>query len=126
MFSIKTKEIKDKEMKDIKHEIEVIPADEPKELKLNWTVREYIGQTVYWMDNETPITDKDALKEGDQFIAGSWIFTARKDEYGELYGEDEHIICCLKFGEDDRNCWVGSGFINKRGIARAKKNVVIG
>lgn len=97
------------------------------EITLNWTIREYMGQDVYWLDNETPITEKDALKEGYQFIAGSWIFTARKDEYGELYGDNgSSMNCILRFGEDDRNAWVAVGFINKRAWAKLTKNVIIG
>lgn len=108
--------------KSIKDKIQIIPADD-KPIKLNWIVREYMGQDVYWLDGKTTITNKDDLKEGDQFIAGCWAFTAKKDEYGELYGDTGgRLSCVLRFGEDDRNCWVAVGFFNMKAL---KKLVIV-
>jgi hypothetical protein len=84
------------------------------ELKLGWTIREYYGQDVCWLDG-TVITDKDSLKEGYEFLAGGWKFIA-KGQNGELCGYNDHTMCVLRFGEDDRNCWVAVGFVNRRGI----------
>lgn len=102
--------------------------DKPQNLKtIDWIVQEYIGQTVYWLDNKTEITNKDDLKEGYQFVAGGWVFTTKKDEYGVLYGDNgSQLSCILRFGEDDRKCWVAIGFINKRALIKLTKNPIIG
>jgi hypothetical protein len=105
--------------------IEIHEMTEP--LKLNWTIKEYIGPTVYKKNApNVALYEQADLKEGDEIICGSWFFTVEKFEDGELFGQSEHLAAALEFNQDDRKCWVCGGIVNKRGIARANKNLIIG
>jgi len=113
-------------MQDIKDEIEVIPADEPKPIKLGWTVKEYYGETVFKVNApDAPLKNIDDLKEGDKIIVwGSCVMEVKND--GKLYGDSKNNMVVLDFDTDDRHCWIATCMINKRGLANASKGVIIG
>lgn len=95
--------------------------NEPKEIKLNWTVKEYIGTEVWKVGAENiPITSKDDLKIGDKIHCWPCIMTVRQIEGGtDLVAENDKYMAILEFGGDDRRCWVCGGVINKRCIAKS-------
>lgn len=94
------------------------------ELKLNWTVQEYLGQDVYKKNMpDVLITNKDDLKEGDEIIAGGWLFTIVKDQYGVLYGSNQsRLQAILEFNGDDRHAWVAIAFVNTKALEKLMMN----
>jgi hypothetical protein len=119
----------------IRPELEVIPED-PNRPKLNWIVKDYVGHEVYRYSHgrvwtKATLTNRDDLKPGDQIatvalLGGYLLLTVVKDNDGELYGDSDNTIGMLEFDKDDRHCWVCTGHINKRGLARANKTTVVG
>lgn len=115
--------------------IEVLPADNPKQQKLGWVVRENIGSEVYLWIEDGPIPYRlkkyDDLEIGDK-ICLSWRSTfwsyeiKSRFEDGSLWAESSHeghngIGVTLHFNKDSRHCWVAVGFINLRGITKLEK-----
>lgn len=95
---------------------------------MTFYVREYSGSEVFKLKlgccgdcaddfGTEPLTSKYDLNVGDvilvQGLFGASKFTVKKDKYGELYGDSEHNIANLSFGEDDRECWTSGSMINK-------------
>jgi hypothetical protein len=116
----------------VRQELEVIPADEPKQLKLGWVIREHIGPEVYLWDSDNQpwphmLRKEGDLKEGDRICFDwedkGWSYEVKRDEHDVLYGisHSGQISCALRFDVDDRHCWVAVGFINLRGVRRARK-----
>jgi hypothetical protein len=96
-------------------------------MKLNWTIKEYVGCEIFKQEApQSSLINEDDLKEGDQIICYSWLLTVKKNEDGELYGENKQLYAILDFSKDDRKCWVCGGIINLRGIKNANKNTIVG
>lgn len=116
--------------KDIERNIEMIPMDEPRELKLNWVVKEYIGSEIFRFGSEESLTNLEDIKVGDELRMPT-LTGYTKAKVIELNGkkghaEQENYAFILEFDGDDRHCWVCGGMINKRAIANLSKNVIIG
>lgn len=110
-------------------DIKVIPADEPKQLKLGWKVYEYTGTEIHRIEDgkatDQTIKEKDGLHDGMKVEAWSGIWTVRIDEDKNPYLDAPRTIGTLVFGEDDRECWVCGGLINKRLIAPPEKVSIV-
>ena len=114
----------------IRTELEILPADEPKQLKIGWTVKEYIGGEIFKLDANgqmitEPLTNKTDLIPG-MIVAAPTLFgyvntTIDVDQYGEVFGTSGGLYIMLSFGEDDRKCWVSSGAINMKAIKKLTK-----
>lgn len=99
---------------------------DPKEIKLNWVCKEYIGTEVWKVGAENiPIMNKDDLKVGDQVHCYPTIMTVKQDENG-LFAENDKYMAILEFAKDDRGCWVCGGVINKRALLKTNKSIIIG
>lgn len=105
--------------------------DNPEQLKLGWTVREYIGSEV-WKESapEQSLTNEADIQAGDVIICpGLWNenlkMLIKKDSYGVLYGDCGHLTVVLCFDKDDRHCWTTGGFVNKRAIEKLTKGLII-
>jgi hypothetical protein len=97
-----------------------------KRLKLNWTVKEYIGSEVYHkLQPDTSLFNENDLKDGDEIICFSWYFTVKKYTNGELYGQNKQLTAILEFAKDDRKCWVCSGIINMRAVKKLTDGMII-
>lgn len=116
----------------VKTGLTVLPADDVKQEKLGWTVREYLGCEVYPYKPDAegklppqlePIKTEDGLKEGMQIlvpslVGGFHIMTVMKED-NELYARGEKLMGALEFAkEDGRNAWVCVGLINMRGVEK--------
>lgn len=114
----------------VKTEMTVLPADEPKQLKLGWKVFEYTGAEIHRVEEgkatDQTIKEKDGLHDGMEVEAWNGIWTVRIDEGKDPYLDAPRTIGTLVFGEDDRECWVCGGLINKRLIAPPKKVLIVG
>jgi hypothetical protein len=114
----------------VRQELEVLSADEPKQLKLGWTITEYIGPEVYKWDERDGkpwpfrLSEEESLKAGDKLCFGweaeGWSYEVVEDEYGVLSGISRggNTSAVLRFDEDERHCWVAMGFINLRSIRK--------
>lgn len=102
--------------------IEILNADSP-DVKLNWTIREYIGGTIYKIIEgtlkEEPIIDINDLKTGDWIVVHGWeaqIESILGDTAVARSGQD--LAHYLEFDKDQRHCWVGGATINLRAIKK--------
>ena len=119
----------------IRQDITVLPADDPKRLKLDWYVHQYTGCEIYRFPKELDlkpieilddrywprdkdgnpkyhhkITKKEDLVFGDAILIKSlydyWWNPAIYDGDGVAYTDDNKLYgAFLEFGGDDRNCW---------------------
>jgi hypothetical protein len=116
-------------------ELTVLPADDAAPLKLGWTCHERMGVEVYPYDPAdhseggldleklSPITEEGGLTEGMQvlvagLLGGFHVMAVRRDEHGVLSAKGERLTGILRFGEDDRGCWVCLGLVNMRAIEK--------
>jgi hypothetical protein len=109
----------------LKTDLEVLPADEIRPSTVNWTIKEYTGTEVFRFGTEITLTNKDDLKIGDEIDCWGCRAMVISLESNLEHAESDHSLFTLEFDKDDRHCWVCDGVINKRGIARARKDVVI-
>jgi hypothetical protein len=105
----------------VRTEITVLPADDTRET-IGWTVREYSGCDVFLLLElemvKKPITDRHALKPGVSIAVPSFFrgchhhMKVQSESYAETL--DGKLGAFLRFGEDDRNCWVCTSLINTK------------
>ena len=109
------------------NKIIIIPADNVKNLKIGFTVHEYMGVEVFPFVNgeidKNPFINESDIYEGmDLAIPGlmGWfhIMKVHKDENGNFYAKTENILASLKFNSDERHCWTCSGLINIKAIKK--------
>jgi hypothetical protein len=94
------------------------------ENKIDFVCHEYIGMEVWRTGHPGKLlTNKDDLKPGDK-ISTLGLFgeeremTVKTDGEG-VYAEDEvNMMAVLQFDQDDRHCWVSTGFINKKALEK--------
>lgn len=95
----------------------ILTADENPS-KINWTVREYLGATIYRVVDgqvvEEPV--REPLRVGDVVSLYGVTATVAQGEDGEWYAENTAMVSPLEFGEDDRQCWVSGGIITRHAI----------
>ena len=97
------------------HKVHIDSTELPKTEKLNFTVKEYIGFEI--LDTSgNPITDPNGLTHRQIIQTGPLGEFRVNLELDEIWIENEHNIAEIKFGEDDRNCWVATGFINRKAM----------
>lgn len=117
-------------------ELRVLPADDPKGRTIGFTCREYNGVRIHRYDGATPerdddghwiglepITEQGGIKAGDKVLVHGlfgelYIMDVEANEHGTLHAKGERLTGILKFGEDDRNCWVCLGLVNLRGVTK--------
>ncbi len=110
-------------------DIIVLPADDPTNKKIGFTVREYLGCEVFKPLVEggptelMPLTKEEDIKSGDVIlvpglVGGYYWMTVEKDTCGGFRGRSEKLIALLEFAQDDRMAWVCGGLINTRGIEK--------
>jgi hypothetical protein len=105
--------------------------DKTEELKLNWTVREYIGCEIIKKGSEEPLKQLDDIKIGDEILLplfngyceGKVVELSGKNGYARSVNDVYGTV--LEFGGDDRECWVSVGLINLRGIKKLTKGLTI-
>jgi len=98
----------------------------PEEIK--WKVREYSGCEVYLnvsdLDAHRTLKKKDVLVGGQEIVVptltGWTMAKVARDKYGDLHAETEHYVWPLEFSQDDRECWVAAGCINKKCLDKLK------
>ena len=104
----------------------ILPADENPS-KINWTVREYLGATIYRVVDgqvvEEPITT--FLHVGDVVSLYGVTATVAQGEDGEWYAENAAMVSPLEFGGDDRECWVSGGIISRKAIEMLAKMDIV-
>ena len=100
--------------------IEVLSADEPKQIKLNWKVYEYIGFEITKKGREGILTKLEDLKPGDVISQPDNLCGAvvEKNADGNLYLKCGRFVVTLHFAEDDRKCWTTGAYINLRAIKK--------
>jgi len=113
----------------IRQEIEILPADESKQMKLGWTIVEQSGGSIYLANdiNENPITTRDGIKIGDEIIVPT-LFGIVQMTVTELNGNEGtadsgYTLGLLEFGTDSRNCWTSSSSINKKCLNKLKVSI---
>jgi hypothetical protein len=109
-------------------ELTVLPADNTNQLKLNWTVREYMGCDVYIEGDQDkkPITTKSGIKVGDRLVAWGYIIVVTELDPPSAETTSGSTLVILEFDKDDRHCWVAGGMINKRALKQLCKTTIIG
>lgn len=104
-------------------EMMVLPGD-PDRLTTNFTVKVFIGPALYLFREDgtvitEPVTERGAMRPG-MMVATPWVggyFMMEVDESGtNALSESGELRAILRFGEDERKCWVVAGFINLRGL----------
>jgi hypothetical protein len=104
----------------IRTELTVLPRD-PDAPLIGWLVKEYSGPAVYLFISgtvqETPVTDKSALQPGTQIAVpgmggGYHLMEVKTEAWAET--ADGRLGAFLRFGEDDRQCWVMSSLVNTK------------
>lgn len=118
--------------------LQVMSADECKSVKLNWTVKEYIGSEVFLFDSDdniikTPLIKLDDLKLGMPICVGG-LFGYHKlqikseivDNKTTVYSENGKYAYFLVFDADDRHCWVCSGCANIDSIKKLDIKKTVG
>lgn len=99
-------------------DIAILPADEPRDTKIGWTVKEYNGVPIFKSGAyDVYLNNKDDIKEGDKIIVNNHLMEVKTDDQGELQGHSERWLSLLEFSKDDRHCWISTCMINKRGLA---------
>lgn len=94
------------------------------EVAIGFTCREYLGtEIVRDLETMAPITDRESLREGDvvyaTWLEGGYIpLIVERDESERFIGKSRHLFAPLRFGEDDRKCWVAIGFINMKALEK--------
>jgi len=104
-------------------DLTVLHADEPKQLKIGFTIKEYLGAPICKPNAvEVLLTKKDDIHVGVTiWVPGltGWLeVTVQQDGEGHLYGESGKLVAFLEFDQDDRHCWVQTGIANTRGLER--------
>ena len=101
-------------------ELTVLPAD-PEQKPIGFVCHEYMGARVYKMLDgvpvEEPLKNRDDIRVGTELavpalMGGYHVMTVEKDEYGQFTAKGGHLSAILRFGEDDRQCWVCVGLVN--------------
>lgn len=124
-------------------ELTVLPADNPEGRTIGFTCREYMGAEIHlyngtpperdengWVGLE-PITDRDGTKISDKVLVHGlfgelFLMTVDRRMGDESFiavtvredGTPGGMMGHLKFGEDDRNCWVCTGLFNLRAVRK--------
>lgn len=115
--------------------VDVLGRDDPNQpVKINFTIREYMGIEVFKYNAEdhpngiakdklVPITSKDGLGVGDVILVpalmgGYYLMKVEKDDNGTLSAQGDKLIAVLEFGKDDRGAWICGGLINTRGLLK--------
>lgn len=107
-------------------------------------IREYRGTEVFkyyaadhpdhiHREKLVPITQKEGLVAGDVVLipaligGGFFLMTVQANENGEVLAEADQLLASadkllavLRFGEDERNAWICTGLINKRGLEKLR------
>ena len=105
--------------------ITVLGADQPRP-EIGFIVNEYNGVPVYLWDEFLKDGDKASVVTREllpgEVIAvpsftGYYRGVVRKAEDG-LFWDSGEVTGFLGFGEDDRNCWICCGVVNKRGLKK--------
>jgi hypothetical protein len=100
----------------------VLSADAPENTTIGFTVREYLGSELFKVVEGKPVIEPipatEELVEGQQYCAASLfggyhVGVIVRDEY-TLYLDTGGLIGTLCRGEDDRNAWTMSCWINKK------------
>ena len=124
----------------LKQELTVLGPDASAQKPLNWVVREYMGCEVFlhkglrpeqdeegrWKGLE-PIKNREGLKPGDSILVTGLVgdlFVMKVIAMGQGSGQavaynekgEPCLQALLKFGSDDRQCWVCEGLVNTRGV----------
>lgn len=110
----------------IRTEIEILPADEPKQFKLGWTVKEYLGSSCFLVSDptETIIDTLDGLRVGDEIVVWrTWIVTVEKVEGRKAMARTGRLSVPMEFDIDDRHCWVATAMINLKAVEKLTMNV---
>jgi len=113
----------------IRQDIEVLPADEPKQMKLGWTIFEQSGGSIYLANDlsENPISTRDGIKIGDEIIVptlfGDIQMTVTELNDNEGTADSGYTLGLLEFGIDSRNCWTSSSAINKKCLNKLKVSI---
>lgn len=112
----------------VKSELIILSADDPKQLKLGLTMTCYSGVEIHpILDGEVQkeiIKDENGLHEGMKVEAWGGVWTVIFDTNGP-YLDSPRTRGMLEFNQDDRECWVCGGLINKRCIKGLVKKVSI-
>jgi hypothetical protein len=86
---------------------------------------EYQGCELLRNPERTLIHRHDALKEGDKVLVpglfGDFFpCEVKKWPDGELYADSDIVFAGLRFGGDDRECWISETLCCKKGLERVK------
>lgn len=115
----------------LNNEIKILPADKPLKSKINWTICEYSGCEIHFLNEgnsviEEPLCLKNQLKDGMRVavpgLFGGYHLMIVQNDCSCAVTESGDLIATLSFGEDDRKCWVASGLINTNGIKNLTKS----
>lgn len=107
----------------------IIPAQEPKQLKLGWSIREYIGGEVLKEVNGQPLLKESDLQPEDHVVVPTMFGYSngiiKKNSFGQRYIQiGENYGASLEFSQDDRKCWISSCTFNLKGIKRLFKKQI--
>lgn len=99
-----------------RQDIEILPADAPKDMKIGWYTQTYMGCEVYKdLETKQPLLSYNDIQPGDviyaAFITGGYAKVTVKDK---KTGETDSNLYMLDFDTDDRHCWTCGGIVNKK------------
>lgn len=102
----------------VRTEIEVLPADDCKQLKLGWVVHEVNGGEVWFAndENEAPITTINGIKVGDVLMVPTLVgvhqmtVSVKEGASGRAVTA-RGSIGLLEFATDFRQCWTSPAFL---------------
>ncbi len=105
-----------------RQEIEVLPADVPKEHVLGFRIKEYNGSAVRYRTAEgfgEIVSGLEDLKPGMEVVAWeSMLITVTEVTGSKAEGQSGGALVFLEHGADDRHCWVAWGAANLRGVTK--------
>ena len=102
----------------IRQDIELLPADDPKDMKLGWVIEEVCGAEVYKdAAQSTLLINYGDIQVGDEVYVCFMDGAYRKAVVNAAgLAETEYNIYILEFDKDSRHCWSCSSIMNKKAL----------
>jgi hypothetical protein len=120
----------------VRQELTLLKSDNPELREIGFTIRERQGTPVFKFLAEdhaenldltklVDITQEEGLVAGDRILVpglmgGYHLLTVEAHPEGGLSAHNDRLLAILEFGKDERNAWVCTGLINRKGLLKLR------